>query len=114
MDQDANFLPQQAAKDLRLAGQARASDAIGLAPHEDRGLLGDNLRKSFPLESGGTLPGNVVQLMLILAHIERPSGPGEADAHKRNGKRTLLRIAAATLALAAGLLGSRSSVRRSL
>ena len=95
-------------KSLIYDGQPRFDD-VNAPPDRGRALVGETLRKSFPLESGSTLPGHVVRLMLMLAHVEPPAdSTGEADMRLRSRKRrTLRKVAAISLGFAAAIVRRR-------
>lgn len=100
-------------KSLIYDGQPLLDDAKAAADRRGA-VLGETLRKSFPVESGGTLPSHVVRLMLMLAHIEpTPSPTGEDNSRARNGRRRRLRrLAAIALGLAAAIVRRRHSLGR--
>jgi hypothetical protein len=88
-------------------------DYIDTASDRRGALLGESLCKSFPVADGDTLPANVVQLMLILAHVETSAGTiEEAVTPSRKRKLRKLRKIAA-LALGCTAIVVRGRARRS-
>jgi len=97
-----------------MAGPPLVEDVEAPA-EEGAGLLRDALRKSFPVESGATIPGKVVQLMLELSHVETPAetGPQPEDPPCRKRKlRAPLKAAAVGIGVAAAMVRRKRRRRR--